>query len=318
MLLYKKEKGWNNIIITKQILQNIVLNNEYQLLCDEDDVIPSHFGALEKIRDIVVLILKKYVETIYLNKKREWEKRNLGLSIIREDDEITRRSYLIKVTDKETAVADEIRSSVTSGDIYNEWSSTGLKNVYLDRHLYQPLLTVSGNIMMTPSGINEGEMLFIEDLRKYISNNSSGINGNTIFILRNLTRGGGIGFFETHGFYPDFILWIKDGSKQDVVFIDPKGLVYVDGINNPKLQLYKHLKDLTLQFQTKGITLNSFIISVTPYQTIRQVPWFSSISLEEFEQNHVLFPYNRNKYDNDINYVEKMFNIIRKEKSPID
>lgn len=314
MLSYKKEKGWNNIIMTKENLQNVIFTNRYHILCDEDVLRPSNFVALEKIKEIVILILKKYTETVYLIKKKGWEKRNLGLKTIKEEDEIVRRSYSIKVTNKDISIVDEIRNSVLSGDVYSDWTSTSLKNIYFDRHLYQPLLMITGNIIVSPGSLNEGEILFIQDLKKYLSNTNGTNQNKTIFLLRNLTRGKGIGFFETHGFYPDFILWLKDGSHQNIVFIDPKGLVYLEGINHPKLQLYKFLKELTSQLQINDITLNSFIISVTPFETIKQLSLFSSVSLEEFERNHVLFQYISNKYIRNTDYIKRMFEIIQNRK----
>ena len=44
------------------------------------------------------------------------------------------------------------------------------------------------------------------------------------FLLRNLTRGKGVGFFDSSGFYPDFILWVKGKDGQRIVFIDPHGM----------------------------------------------------------------------------------------------
>ena len=36
----------------------------------------------------------------------------------------------------------------------------------------------------------------------------------------------GIGFYENEGFYPNFILWILEGAKQRIVFIEPHGMTH--------------------------------------------------------------------------------------------
>ena len=53
-----------------------------------------------------------------------------------------------------------------------------------------------------------------------------------------MSRGKGIGFFEAGNFYPDFILWLLIGEHQYVTFIDPKGIVHLEGGDDPKIRFY--------------------------------------------------------------------------------
>ena len=43
-------------------------------------------------------------------------------------------------------------------------------------------------------------------------------------LLRNLSKGRGVGFFEAGNFHPDFILWLVEEGRQQVIFVDPKGI----------------------------------------------------------------------------------------------
>jgi hypothetical protein len=71
-------------------------------------------------------------------------------------------------------------------------------NIHFDRHLYQPLLLAHSEIdAMMPPGLNEGEAKFVRDLRDYLQRNNERFRGKEIFLLRNLTRSKGIGFFDT-------------------------------------------------------------------------------------------------------------------------
>ena len=121
--------------------------------------------------------------------------------------------------------------------------------------------------------------------------------------MRNQSKGRGISFFEAGNFYPDFILWLIEGNKQFISFIDPKGLRYVDGWEDPKIRFYQTIKERqkSLESKSEEVILNSFIISVTPYNDLN---WRGDHSKNEFEEHHVLFQ------EDGIQYIEKMFDII--------
>ena len=81
--------------------------------------------------------------------------------------------------------------------------------------------------------------------------------------LRNLSRGRGVGFFEAGNFHPDFILWLLVGDRQQVMFVDPKGIRQV-GVDDPKVHFYKTVKEIEARLGEPNIALNSFLISKTP------------------------------------------------------
>ena len=96
-----------------------------------------------------------------------------------------------------------------------------------------------------------------------------------LFLLRNLSRGKGIGFFEDSGFYPDFILWVTEGSKQRLVFIEPHGMLNEDHPDkNAKIDLHKKLQtqlaDARKKSKNKDLLLDSFIISATPFDDLQK------------------------------------------------
>ena len=106
-------------------------------------------------------------------------------------------------------------------------------------------------------------------------------------MLRNFPKTG-IGFFNLSGFYPDFIMWVKDKECQHILFLDPHGLEHEKTMDNQKIQLFKDIKQLEEDLGDKNISLNSFILSKTSYESLitgRTKPE----SKEEFKANHVLF-----------------------------
>jgi hypothetical protein len=215
-----------------------------------------------------------------------------------------------------------IEGLIKSGNIYTSGSEikligdlrtyidkhpTAFKNAYFKGHLYQPLLAKqdSGRIVTIPVGLNEGETRFVEDLSNYLQENP---RTDEIYLLRNLTRSRGVGFYESHSFYPDFIMWIKMAEKQIIVFIDPKGLTHL-GLEDPKLKLHEYIRDqIQPELGTPNVKLDAFIVSVTPYRLVTKTHG-QSIALKNFEKDkHVLFQYTDAGIPN-TSYVERLFEI---------
>ena len=98
----------------------------------------------------------------------------------------------------------------------------------VDKDTNEPLIKIS------PVALNVGENTFVKHVRKYYNEHiEDTLKGKDVYLLRNESRKG-IGFFEASNFYPDFILWVNDGVKQHVTFIDPKGIRNLQGLKDPK------------------------------------------------------------------------------------
>ena len=96
-----------------------------------------------------------------------------------------------------------------------------------------------------------------------------------------------MGFFNLSGFYPDFIMWLKRGKKQKMIFVDPKGLEQTKGLDDEKIQLSVDIKELERELGKKDVELESFILSQTPYDKLikgRTKPE----PKDEYIKNHVL------------------------------
>ena len=87
--------------------------------------------------------------------------------------------------------------------------------------------------------------------------------GKELYLLRNMSRGKGIGFFEAGNFYPDFILWLLVGDRQYVTFIDPKGIRNLEGTNDPKIEFHNTIKGIEDRLDDPQVVLSSFIASNT-------------------------------------------------------
>jgi hypothetical protein len=120
----------------------------------------------------------------------------------------------------------------------------------------------------------------------------------SIYLLRNKSRGSGIGFFEAGNFYPDFILWAVTGEKQVVAFIEPHGISH-EGPEHPKVQFHKVIKDIETRLKDKHLQLESFIVTPTRYEQVKA----QGHSIEYWGQRHVFFM-------DDAKYLDKLFAIL--------
>ncbi len=199
--------------------------------------------------------------------------------------------YVFTVEKSRTDIIEKLKALKGQIEVGNfaDFRFRNLLTFQFDRHLYKPLVHIHGiELKVMPVALNDGESKFVQHLKVFYEANKGAFKDRELYLLRNLGRGHGIGFFQAHNFYPDFILWIvgKDG-RQRIGFLDPKGISKIgDGFKNPKIRFFREVKILEKQMGDKDVTLDSFIISVTPFN---RVLWDSSPTEAEFEANHMFF-----------------------------
>ena len=302
LLEYKQEKRFHNLIFDTQVLKRILSPNEelYKLsVMKESEVVPTSLAELNRLEELVLILLCKYIAKFYSNIQKRWTKERVRLKQLHEEDSnFTNWSVYIPRTEAEE-FEPRVRHLMESGKIYESGLTSlsedyDIGTVYNDRHLYQPLFTidtVDTAWRTTPPALQGSEKHFVEDLRSYIcQQNSTSLTSKKIFFLRNQSRGRGIGFYQNEGFYPDFILWIIGDAKQRIVFIEPHGMVH-EAINNynDKISLYEMLYELSekQRVQDRSVHMDSYIISTTDFATLRQK--HRDKNKQDFEALHILF-----------------------------
>ncbi len=171
-----------------------------------------------------------------------------------------------------------------------------LATSYFHGHLFQPLLVQSDEkIVRTRVGLSDSERRFVSDVRNYWrSLEGPSATNSELFLLRNLGRGRGVGFFEGRGFYPDFILWIKENGKQRIVFVEPHGMIHAGPYRHDhKARLHERLATLGESISARTgvyrVSLDSFIISATSYDDLHKVYDDGSWDIQKFADHHILF-----------------------------
>lgn len=304
---FKADRGWYNLNVSREKLRDLLLDGSwYQLYIPADDLTFTSFEQVFRWQEIATALLKKYMDRFYKHKKAEWESDHLEYNELTPDDPNFISEYHILVEESRTEIINtlgEIKQAVENGDFrlieYQRMSA-----IMFERHLYQPLLYLGAGmeIEIKPVALNEGEKDFVKDLKKYYDQNPATFEGKELYILRNRSRGSGIGFFEAGNFYPDFIMWLVVGNQQYVSFIDPKGIGRI-GLSDPKVEFYKTIKYLENDLSDPNIILNSFIVSNSEFHTLPIQK--QNMSKEDWENKHVFFQ----KEDQDT-YIKKIFEYL--------
>ena len=170
-----------------------------------------------------------------------------------------------------------------------------MPRIHFDRHLYQPLLIEAGGVTSSPPGLQESERQFVTDLKNYFASEPDALpDGAELFLLRNLTRGRGVGFFDSSGFYPDFILWVKAKHTQRIVFIDPHGMRQAEAYaHDEKARLHERLPELGRAIASRSgnpnAQLDSFIVSATSYEDLWRRYDDGNWTRDDFAAKHILF-----------------------------
>lgn len=302
---YKRERSWHNFNISKEGIYRLLrYNTWYTLHLPAARLKPDKFEGVLLLQQVAAELLRRYCEHYYNYRKHEYIEPRLELrDLTPADDNLPQDEFYQLIVDGDEiqviAAIEQMKKDLEEKK--DELLQVGdLKACVFGRHLFQPLFHVrnGGKITILPVSLGESEFEFVTDLKNWCKNNEANLakEGVELFLLRNLSRGKGVGFFEAGNFYPDFILWMLKGGKQYISFIDPHGLLH-EGPGSEKILFYKRIKDIEKRLNDPNVILNSFILSWTKYPELK---WGKSQA--ELEDQHVLF-----MTDDKDNYINKLF-----------
>jgi len=317
---YKISKEMFNLLIDKEVLSQIIFSKKYEIFIVESSGLKienngskpilriTSFDGVEKLHDLILMVLKDSIQKFYRREEKrktmdyiEVEPLNIKKhsAMFPEDNEI-----IIKIPKKLTNDIIEVTNQLNEynkGNFPGEWEKWDSSFiVHFDNHLYTPLIIWRKNkeeIKSIPVRLNKGETKFVSDLRKFLNRNKNSLGSIDIFLLRNLSRRG-IGFFLSSGFYPDFIIWVKNENKQHMIFVDPKGIRNLGNFNDDKIQLcVSYIEEIEKNVNEKlkekaesiTLTLDAFIISVSSYDDIKTTFGEGKCTREDFEKHNILF-----------------------------
>jgi hypothetical protein len=212
---------------------------------------PINFDRIQLLQQVAAELLKRYCDHYYNYRKREYIEPRLELrELTPEDDNIPKEDFYQLIVDGDEAQVitgiQNIKKDLEGGK--KDLLQVGdLQACNFGKHLFHPLFHVrrGGKITVLPVALNESEYQFVTDLKTWCDDRTAILEKDKVelFLLRNLSRGKGVGFFEAGNFHPDFIFWMLARGKQYVTFIEPHGLLH-EGPGSEKVLFHKRIKDV--------------------------------------------------------------------------
>ena len=312
LLEYKDRKGMHNLAIRPDLPRSIVAKKEparlYNLVADDAVVRPRSFAGTSLLHETVLTVLRKYTDKFYRIQQERWDSEHMVYKTL-DGEDANFQTYTVKVARGEAKLIAAVQKLIGEADSVYRQDLRELATIHFDRHLYQPLLIERGDkVRSDPPGLKESERQFVDDLRAYCHEERDGALADTeVYLLRNLSRGKGVGFFEKRGFYPDFILWVKREGQQRLIFVEPHGMLNAEAYSHDdKARLHECLPALSKTIGQRsgvvGVALDSFIVSATPFDDLRVRYDDGSWNRSRFASAHILFPIRDNEYD----YIRNM------------
>jgi hypothetical protein len=279
---FKAERGWFNLNLTREGVAGLLADQSwYSLLIPAEELALDSFEKVRLWEEIALSLLKKYTERYYTYRKREWELPHLEYRDLegsdpnflgtKEDLEEGYYRLLLDASQEEiVAKLKDLKENIEERD-FAPWEFNGIKATWFAQHLYEPLLAADHKLVeIAPVPLNKGERRFVEDLKAFHDGVGRFFKDKQLYLLRNLSRGRGVGFFEEGGFYPDFILWLIAAGRQHVVFVDPKGIRNL-GPTDRKIRFFETIKEIEQRLGDPNVNLHSYIVSNTPSHTMQQL-----------------------------------------------
>jgi hypothetical protein len=320
LIEYKYQKEYLNAIISKSYIKNLLSRTDwYELFLPPSLSTPQSFKDIERFQEYATRLLKKYLDKQYSSARNVWEGTRMQYCSLTEEDENFIENYEVHLNNKENdkAFVNEFELLVKTLEAEHKKGKflplpccrCQMEIYDLNYGLYSPFLKMSKSmeIVVKPQPLNDSEGGFIMKLDNYLKNNQK-MAAYEIYLIRNKVRSG-LGFFETSGFYPDFILWLIDdkNKNQHIVFVEPHGLGH-EQFGSDKMTLHHRIKDyerrLSGSVDGVNITLNSFIISPTMYNVLGD----AINTKDAYKESGVFFT-------EDENYIEELLKKAGMDKS---
>jgi hypothetical protein len=282
---YKERKGYSNLILNKKGLKKIIDNDKFSLKCPERRLNSENIiDRKEQTEEVIRIVLRSYLDNLFSTKKSDWEDQRREYQTLKEDDPELNFELKFRSPDDEELI-EEVNEIIAEAN-----DPDSIFTINFDRSLYQPLFIKKQiedkdpeeRLKAPAQSLNADEQRLVDRLDGLC--NEGKLSKEAVYLLRN-PRNRGIGFEQ--GGYPDFILWIKNGGKQKIIFLDPHGMIFEPSNieNSNKVKLSNRVENLEEELDNSDIEMYSYVISVTDEEDLSQR--FDDFSVENYEKNNV-------------------------------
>jgi hypothetical protein len=288
LLEYKVSKGYGNVFIRRGVLPKILASRcELHMLAEEaSDPI--------KVQQAASRALKTYLDRFARLRERQAESAQAKPELVVRERQLVYEYRITVHTDEDgNRLLKEIEELLhrPTKDLLGD-AEEPLPRLYMDWHLFNPLLVEGGkewraHVAVSPPPLVSSEKKLVQDLHGFWTNNRANreYRDYELCLLRNLPRVG-VGMFVRSGFYPDFILWIRNRETRAVrvVLLDPHGLHH-EGVNgNDRLAAIAKLRELSKdpRFKAKKVAVDGYLLAPATTPPDR-IPGASGMSWAQLE-----------------------------------
>ena len=275
LLRRKRQRDWRNLVVPRRTVERLLQSDDwYELYLPPERLHAAGFRQARGLEDVAVDLVTEYAERFWRGRRRRWEHHRIEVVTLDEDDPNNAVAYELSVDSAEDQLvrdASGLAANLREGryDELKDWYQRLKVGVVRARkHAYQPLLYAGKDRVVTvqPVPLDGNEKRVVEGLERLARKDDPCLQGRELFLIRNLTRGRGVSFFDDFGYYPDFIVWLKEGERQHVLFLDPKGLSRFGRREREKAQLHRDMAEIERQVRRvdPNLRLAAYVLSVTP------------------------------------------------------
>ena len=276
LLAHKRRMGWENLTVAPETVDRMLdCDDWYALRIPPERLTPRRFEDIRRLEDVMVDLAIDYADRFWRARRRRWEHRRIEVAPFDETDPNNIREYRLAFDARKRQLAQDVRRLAERLD--RGWDrSLRLGVLMTGAHAYKPLLWARNDseVEVRPVALNSTERQVVEKLAELAAAKDPSLGGRDLYLVRNMTGGRGLSFFDDFAYYPDFILWLKAGARQHMLFLDPKGLSRYGPRERDKVRLHKRIGEVKAQVRESDpdLRLGSYVLSVTPPAEIGAAP----------------------------------------------
>jgi len=255
------------------------------------------FADLKRLEELAGDLVLDYFEQSWRRERSRWETTRLEPAPLDKDDDNCLREYFVTGRGPDAALVRDLEG-LTGEELEGALNKLELQQIFAKPHAYEPLIWTSaapaqGQRMVTvqPVPLNYSERTVVRRLGELAKENDPVLGGRDLFLIRNLSRGKGVSFFDDFSYYPDFIVWLRRGGEQHILFLDPKGLGRYGRREKEKVFLHQRIKEIEKELRKRRgatkpeIHLHACILSTTPPEQIEE----GRFTMAEWREKGVYF-----------------------------
>ena len=264
----KQRMGWHNLVIRPETVDRLLeTDGWYVLYAPPERMRMRRFADVRALEGIAVHLITQYADEFWRRQRRQWERDRIEVVRLDENDPNHIREYRLSIDAAESRLIDDVRDLAENLQV-GHYPYLSLSVLKIDAHAYYPLLHADKGCKVTiqPVALDRNEKTVVQALGKLAEDLDPCLRGRELYLIRHLSRGRGVSFFDDYTYYPDFIVWLIDDDSQHVVFLDPKGLVRYGPKERRKVRLHADIKQVQERVQASDpdLHLHAYVLSVTP------------------------------------------------------